>query len=193
MRMLTVAVAVLALGFTACDTDDADMEATPGAEVTPAPAPVEPVDMTVASGQFDGVGDAAGQVTGTADLTRLGETADAGMELRVHLMGLGEGDHAWHIHDGTCANRGGVVLPLSDAAGQDGVSGDLEADGSGMVERTVSLDAEDVALLTAGQGYSLNVHASGSDNPGSPVACATLDLPTSMWGASGAATQPTGY
>ncbi|CAN5635022.1 hypothetical protein BH23GEM10_BH23GEM10_02390 [soil metagenome] len=192
MRMNTAAVAVLALVVAACGTDDADMETTPGTEL-PAPVPVETVDMTVASGQFEGVGDAGAQMTGTADLTRLGDTGDAGMKLRVHLMGLAEGDHAWHIHEGTCANRGGVVLPLSDAAGQDGVTGDLKSDGSGMVERTVTLEAEDVAVLTAGQGYSVNVHTAGSDSPGAPVACATIELPADLWGAAGAATQSTGY
>jgi hypothetical protein len=99
----------------ACEPrDDADTE--PG--LLPGDDPADTRGMILSRGEFRPTADAQGlNISGWAELRQDGATLDDGVELRVHLMGLGEGDHAWHIHSGTCEQPGGIVLPLSDHPG----------------------------------------------------------------------------
>jgi hypothetical protein len=188
---------------TACETrDDPETEPglLPGEEVT-----TQPQDMMVARGEFQPTADAGAlNVNGWAELRQRGTTLDDGLELSVHLMGLSEGDHAWHIHSGTCESPGPIVLPLSDVDGyvgerpvvrddpdapvttttpehRDGIASDLSAGSDGMVEETVTIDRDRmIGLDFHSQNLIVNVHRGDGDNPGPAIACAPLQTSGTM-------------
>jgi hypothetical protein len=199
-------IALAGMVAAACETRD-DTAAEPGLLPGDEMTTEQPRDMMVARGEFQPTADAGAlNISGWAELRQRGTGMDDGLELRVHLMGLGEGDHAWHIHSGTCESPGPIVLPLSDvgdhmAAGttttpartdadhdtRDGIASDLNAGSDGMVEETVTIDRDRAAGLDwHTQGLIVNVHQRGGDNPGPAIACA----PIQTTGAAG--TQPYG-
>jgi hypothetical protein len=148
----------------------------------------QPQDMVLARSDFQPTADASGlNVSGWAELRQRGaDWRNDGLELRVHVMGLGEGDHAWHIHQGTCESPGQVALPISDFGDRDGVGGDLNAGSDGMVEETVTFDRDRLAGVDLNQNHIINIHLRGGDDPGPAIACA----PIQMTGAAGYGTQP---
>jgi Cu/Zn superoxide dismutase len=157
------------------DDPDTDPGLLPGDDVT---TEQPPQDMVVARSDFQPTAQAAGMnVTGTAEFRQRGaDWRQDGLELRVHLMGLSEGDHAWHIHQGTCESPGQVVVPLSDFGDRSGVTGDLSAGSDGMVEETVTIDRDRLAGLDLNRPHVINIHQSSGDNPGPGIACAPIQL-----------------
>jgi Cu/Zn superoxide dismutase len=135
-------------------------------------------DMVVARSDFQPTDQAEGlQVSGWAEFRQRGANwREDGLELRVHLMGLSEGDHGWHIHRGTCDSPGQVVLPISDMGDMSGVGGDLNAGADGMAEETVNIDRDRLVGLDLNQSHVINVHLRGGDNPGPAIACAAIQL-----------------
>jgi hypothetical protein len=190
MRMRNaVLFAFTGLVVAACDTND-EAETDPG--LLPADEPAveqEQEDVALARGDFSAMPDAGElNVTGWVELHQRDGLVQDGLELRVHLMGLSEGDHAWHVHRGTCDAPGEVVLPLSDSGDLDGIAGDLNAGSDGMVEETVGIDDDHVSRLNLSENHVVAVHLRGGDDPGPPIACA----PLTMAGAAGTA-GTTGY
>jgi hypothetical protein len=200
--MLTLVGAVAA----ACDTrPDTDTEPglLPGDDATVTDAPR---DMMVARGDFGPTAEASElNISGWAELRQRGTTMDDGLELRAHLMGLSEGDHAWHIHSGTCESPGPIVLPLSDVpegmqmgtadtraqpgttdpatrqapratTDRSGISSDLNAGSDGMVEETVNIDGDWARAIHGQRDLIVNVHLRGGDNPGPAIACAPIQM-----------------
>jgi Cu/Zn superoxide dismutase len=168
----------------ACETRDAETD--PG--LLPADDTRETQELVVARADFQPMPDAEGlNVSGWAEFRQQGTTWQDGVELYVHLMGLGEGPHAWHIHQGTCEQPGQVVVPLSDFGGRSGITGDLSPGGDGMAEETVSLDRDHLAGLNLQGNHVIVVHLRGGDNPGPGIACAQIDLHA---GQPGMGTQP---
>jgi hypothetical protein len=145
----------------------------------------QPTDMTLARSDFSATPQAGDlNISGWAEVRQRGATMQDGLELKVHLMGLSDGDHAWHIHRGTCSSPGPIALPIS---GPNGFAGDLNASSDGMVEETVNIDGDRLAGLNLqGESHIINVHMRGGDNPGPGIACAELNLQ----GAQGWTTQP---
>jgi Cu/Zn superoxide dismutase len=169
---------VLAIaGLVAVGCDTRDVETDPGLLPADEPAAVPQEDVLVARSDFQPTAQAGDlNVSGWAELRQRGATWDDGLELRVHLMGLSEGDHAWHIHQGTCDSPGQVVLPLSDMGDRSGITGDLSAGSDGMVEETVTIDRDHLAGLNLQtQPHSINVHLRSGDDPGPPIACANIE------------------
>ena len=69
-------------------------------------------ELTAALAAMDDSG-----VSGVATLSSEGN----GTRIRVAVIGLTEGDHANHVHHGSCAEQGDIHVPLSDlSAGADG-------------------------------------------------------------------------
>lgn len=173
--------------------DDTDTEPglLPGDDMTTT-QPAQPEDMVVARSDFQPTANAEGMnVSGWAEFRQRGSNwREDGLELRVHLMGLSEGDHAWHIHQGTCENPGQVVLPISDMGDRDGVGGDLNAGADGMVEETVNIDRDRLAGLDLNQDHIINVHLRGGDDPGPGIACAPIRMQDAGMGAYPGTTQP---
>lgn len=84
--------------------------------------------------------------------------------------GAGDVAHPVHIHAGTCAELGEVIVPLADVAYPQGEQmGSPDA-----VNATVSLNMIDMPLadLLAGE-YAVNVHES-ADDIGTYIACGDL-------------------
>ncbi|CAN5894683.1 hypothetical protein BH23GEM9_BH23GEM9_33370 [soil metagenome] len=190
MRIRHALVLALAGSITvACERrDDPAVEPglLPGED--PAAVPTQQ-DVVVARSDFQATPQASGlNVSGWAEFRQRGsDWRQDGLELRVHLMGLSEGDHGWHIHQGTCESPGQVVLPLSDFGDRDGVTGELNAGSDGMAEETVNIDRDRLAGLDLNQNHILNVHLRGGDDPGPAIACAPIRIDGS------AATGTTGY
>lgn len=97
-------------------------------------------------------------VTGDAELSVEGST----LQVAVLANSLGgPGDYPSHIHSGTCAEPGGVVVPLNPATAHEPGIGEAETE-------------VDLGELEAGQSYLVMVHAL----QGQPVACA--DIPQDL-------------
>lgn len=185
-------LAVAGLVVAACDTRDADTEPGLLPDETMTQDQPQPQEVVVARADFQPTQDAEGlNISGWAEFRQHGATLQDGLEMRVHLMGLGEGDHAWHIHQGTCESPGQVVLPLSDFGDRSGIAGDLNPGGDGMVEETVNIDRDHVAGLNLQQDHIVAVHLRGSDNPGPVIACAAINMgATGAQPGMGTTTQP---
>lgn len=108
--------------------------------------------------------------------TTSGEShAGQGFRVEVSLNGLTQGDHAWHIHEAPCGEKGPIVVPFSATADEEGLAGDLSVDESGRAEGSADVPAEDLTLDRVHSGqYSVHVHAQGGVDHGPTVACADL-------------------
>jgi hypothetical protein len=194
MRMRHALVLALVGSVTvACERRDdpaTDPGLLPGDDMTTE----QPQDMVVARSDFQPTAQAEGlNVSGYAEFRQRGSNwREDGLELRVHLMGLGEGDHAWHIHQGTCDNPGAVMLPISSMGDRDGIGSDLNAGSDGMVEETVNIDRDRLAGMDLSQGHIINVHLRGGDDPGPAIACAPINIDGASYGTQPGVTQP-GY
>lgn len=125
------------------DTVSATMMDTAGAAAMPMAVALQAVGGSTASGQ--------------ATLTPAGGQT----QLSVQLSGVSPGEHAGHIHQGTCEALGAVVQPLPSITAAE--------DGTGAADTTVAFDAH---ALADGQ-HVLNYHGTAED-PGAPVACGVL-------------------
>jgi hypothetical protein len=169
---IALAAGALALGAVACGDDDDDgggngeeptaTEAAPAEEATPTEAAGEtPEDGETPSAEGETIdvilAESEGSgVTGLATIT----TTDAGFDVELSIDGgLTEGEHANHIHVGTCEARGDVVETLTP----------LQADASGAVEATSTSIASPLADFTTGNNY-FAVHATD----GTVVACGDI-------------------
>lgn len=96
-------------------------------------------------------------VSGDVQFTREGTT------LTVEVMAQmgGPGDYPNHIHEGTCEEPGGVVVPLAAAEAAEPGIGEASSD-------------VDVTQLEAGSSYVVIIHT----QQGAPAACA--EVPTSV-------------
>lgn len=82
--------------------------------------------------------------------------------------------HPAHIHEGTCAELGSVVFPLTDVAAPASTDGDdMAASGSPIAVET-SITTIDVPLADVVNGdHAINVHES-ADNIGNYIACGDI-------------------
>lgn len=100
-----------------------------------------------------------------------------GFRVEVTLAGITEGEHAWHIHEAACGQQGPVVVPFSAVPGEEGLTGELEADDTGRVEEEATVPSDRLTFDQLRTGtYSLRVHAQGGENHGPAVACADLSV-----------------
>lgn len=151
MRITRASLAlVFALAATlACAADDAG-----------GGGPVRP-PVTFAMNAFNGNG-----VTGTATID---DQPGDGSTVTVALQGLPPGgQHAGHVHQGTCVNQGAILFGLNPIA--------ADAQGSGSATTAGVPDA----LL--GPGFYLQYHVA-LEPPGDPVSCA--EVPATTGGSGG--------
>ncbi|MDX1568748.1 MAG: CHRD domain-containing protein [Longimicrobiales bacterium] len=110
-------------------------------------------DETItASSEFLGLGGSG--VTGQVDFTR-----DGGI-ITVEVLAENirdTGDHPSHIHEGTCREPGGVVVPLTPATVSE----------PGIVEAESQVELSD---LPTGTSYVVMIHS----QQGAPIGCAEL-------------------
>ena len=193
--LLTVAVvAVAAVGCS--KTNNATMGETGAAPAaTPAPAPesaatapagstsVAPGAMgatatgatTVEQNAFQPAPGAPSGISGSAVVLKLPNDSTS-WKLAVNLTGLPAGEHAWHIHNGSCSQPNApVLLPLSPVPGQKAIDGNLKANAQGMADDTVTVPDARLNPSELNQNkLSLHVHAKGGANHGATIACAAM-------------------
>ena len=159
-RILTVvpAASVLFL-FAGCggdDTADDDFIDTPPAATAPAdPMGGAMTGMGAMSADFSPVDNSG--VTGTIQVSE----AAGGTQIVAMLNAGGAGVHQGHIHSGTCAAPGPVVVQIESVT--------TDATGSGQATSTVDLP---VGTVMNGQ-HIVVYHAAGGE-PGAIVACAAI-------------------
>jgi hypothetical protein len=158
---------VLAFGAVACEEDEDDggdatatqpAGETPAGETTPDGGTPSAAGVEVTMNENEGSG-----VTGSATLT--GGAAGTALEVTID-SGLAEGEHASHIHTGTCAAQGPVETPLQSVQ--------ADASGAGTASTPEAEVVTTLEVLQDGNHY-IAVHdleASG----GAVVSCG--DIPT---------------
>lgn len=97
------------------------------------------------------------------------------MQVQVEATGLPPGPHAWHIHTGTCAQPGSVVVPFTPIGQREGIDEAITAAADGRATEDAVIPG---ALLTRQQltasPHIVNIHAQGGASPGPGIACAEL-------------------
>lgn len=105
---------------------------------------------TVASEAPSGVVREVGDVFLTANLSASGQAGIGGtvraidlpatedIQVQVEATGLPPGPHAWHIHAGSCAQQGAVVVPFTPTRQMEGLDEDIRADANGEAQRAQS-------------------------------------------------------
>jgi hypothetical protein len=95
-------------------------------------------------------------------------------QLAVDLTGLEPGEHAWHIHEGSCeADTPPVEIALSPTAEMEGITGPLVVQLDGTASAEVPVPQLEY-LMTGSGRYSLHVHEHAGTDHGATVACANL-------------------
>lgn len=131
---------------------------------------VSAVGNTFLRSPIQGVGGATG-VSGEVELVDLPQTDD--MQVQVDVSGISPGAHAWHIHSGTCAQLGGIVVPFTTAGPNQGIDEAIQVAANGRGEADARLPADRLSRQQIENGdYALNIHANATGGPG--VACANL-------------------
>jgi Cu/Zn superoxide dismutase len=178
------AVAALALGVAllpACAGEpETDEELDTPAVEEPAGEPANPPGAeghALITSNFEPVAGAttAGPVTGTVTVLE-GIDPMGDYKIAVRIEGLTPGEHAWHIHSGSCGGaESPVVLSFTETKEGPGIGQPLTAGESGMAEATVTVPKDKLTLDQIKNGdYSLHVHEKGGIDHGASVACAAL-------------------
>lgn len=141
------------------------------ASTTPSPVARELGDVFVTA-NLRAVGPGSG-VGGTVRVVDLPGTED--MQIQVEATGLPPGEHAWHIHSGSCAQPGEIVVPFTSVGQMRGVDEPIEIEANGRGEESAPIPG---SLLTEARlrssAYSVHIHAQPGMNPGARIACADL-------------------
>lgn len=157
-------LAGLPLALMACEAEEEPLEDDLATVETVEPVePIEPVTTP-------GAGMAATTInlqplnnSGTMGEATLSEAA-TGTQVMVRLTNATPGEHAGHIHQGTCDNLGSVVTPLQPIT----VDG-----GTGMMTTTV-----DIPLGTVTNGQHLIAYHEAGGNPGAVITCGEIPATT---------------
>ena len=122
------------------------------------------------------MGDSAAGAADTGAAAAQPGAAGDGFTLAVHLNGLGQGDHAWHIHSGACGTEAPVVVPFTETPDGPGIDEPITvAQAGGMAMDTAFVPSSRLTLdALQASPHSLHVHASGGLDHGPTVACADL-------------------
>jgi len=110
-------------------------------------------------------------VSGKVDVIATG--AGEPLELTIAGSGLTPGEHAWHIHAGSCAMSGEVQIPLSATADMAAITGPLMVDDAGTFKTTITIPQLTRDELGKGE-HSLHIHVRSGVDHGPTVACATI-------------------
>ncbi len=101
-------------------------------------------------------------ITGETTLTESGQRT----QIMVRLMGSQpDATHQGHIHQGTCANLGSIVVPLDP----------INVDAQSMGTSTTTVD---VPIHTVANGQHLIAYHVTGGSPGAPVACGEVPAHT---------------
>jgi hypothetical protein len=155
----------LVLLTAACNGDDARTVDTVGMTDTARMGPGMTQDhaMTPQMGSTIALQAVGGSgITGEATLTESGQQT----QVMVRLMGSQpNATHQGHIHEGTCANVGSVVVPLDP----------INVDAQNMGTSTTTVD---VPIHTVANGQHLIAYHVAGGSPGAPAACGEIPAHT---------------
>jgi hypothetical protein len=132
--------------------------------------------------------------TGASGVVRVVEAGGGAVRIEAEVMGVKEGEHAWHIHRGACDKKGPVLVAITPTNGMQGIGESIRtgADGRGMGTVTIPADKVPAGLMpgmapaqampgqdtASGQGglevLSLHIHERGGKDHGEAVLCAEL-------------------
>ncbi len=169
MRVLAPLAGLVALTLTAgCGNEAPANDQMP--EASSAPAAMSMMD-TLFTTNVQAGDSAMAPVTGKVDVVATG--AGEPLQLSITGSGLTPGEHAWHIHAGSCAMSGDVQIPLSATADMAAVTGPLMVDDSGRFSTTVTIPQLTRDELGTGE-HSLHIHVRSGVDHGPTVACATI-------------------
>ena len=161
-------LAALPLALAACGggddaaegtTDDAAVITTDSAATTTVPMPGD----TATSGSHSMGSAVTMNAVGASGVTGEAQFMDQAPQtmVTVNLTAQGSSTHSGHIHSGTCASPGPVVVPLTDIT---------LANGSGTSSTSIPVP---MATVMNGQ-HIVAFHASSGADPGAPVVCGTI-------------------
>lgn len=162
----------VAAADTAAGQEQVSGAAAEAAAAPPLPPTAEPFQTT----DFRR-GKAAGdkKIEGTLDAIAPGSPELDGTYLRVRLSGLDPGPHAWHIHNGPCAEIGRIIVPFTATDSIQGIGEPIVADASGRAEHTTFVPTDMLSRQRMDKrAYSVRVHERAGPDPGQSVACARL-------------------
>ncbi len=138
-------------------TTDTTMMGAPAGTTAPAPGAGAGMGSTIAMQPVGGSG-----ISGEATLTENGQQT----QVMVRIMGSTDNStHQGHIHQGTCASPGSVVVPLQP----------ITTDGQGGGTSTSTVD---VPIHTAANGQHIVVYHETGGTPGAPVVCGEIPAHT---------------
>lgn len=160
---LALAVALLsACAEEADDTDALEMDAQSADTLAPAGAgdmmgdeAMAGMQTTVMLNELEGSG-----VAGEAMISQGTSAGQTSVRVTLNVTGNGSGVHQGHIHQGTCADIGGVAFPLEPVT----TSG-----GTGTATATVDAD-----LMSIMDGGHVVVYHQADQQPGSPAVCGEI-------------------
>ncbi len=142
--------AVLAIGAIACSDDD-DEEDTNGD--TNGDVIDDDIDIGGDLGIFQLTASLTGpEASGEADISPNGE----GILVSIIMEGLTEGEHANHLHDGSCDEQGEVVIALDNiVADENGDGSQTTANDEGSIDHYatghyLAVHAEDGEVISCG-------------------------------------------
>ena len=178
-KIAYLALPVIGLMIAACESRKAEnTEETAPAQTpatTPAPAPTpEAAPTPLVTSSFTGKGTGS-KITGQVQVLPSTDP-NTGFKVSVDLTGVPEGAHDWHIHKGSCAANGAVVVPFTADKDKTGISQPIQAGADGTVKVEADVPS---SMLTADQlksgEYSIHVHAkSDAKDHGPTIACTDL-------------------
>jgi Cu/Zn superoxide dismutase len=154
---------------TAYETDDDPQPTTQQPAVTSGAAAPTVDTLQVAALEAQGAGDPSTRGTVTLFSDPHGQV----VTLSIVADGLAPGDHAWHIHQGSCEEAGPIRIPLSAAPGLEGDVGPLTVEDERHAEREVEVDGLTPTAVGRRQ-HSLHLHLGYGEDPGPSVACAEV-------------------
>jgi hypothetical protein len=163
-------LAALPFALTACGGgDDAAEDAADAAAVVSTDSVATTTDAsmpgdTAMSGATAMGGAVTMNAVGTSGVTGQAQFMEHGQGqtmVTVNLTAQGGSTHSGHIHTGTCANLGPVVVPLQDVT---------LANGAGTSSTTIQVP---MATVMNGQ-HVVSYHTSSGENPGASVVCGQI-------------------
>jgi hypothetical protein len=115
----------------------------------------------------------AGNPSTRGTVTLFTDVPNGTVTLAIVADGLEPGEHAWHIHQGSCEEAGPIRFPLSAAPGFERDVGPLRVDDERHAEREVEVDGLTPAAVGRSQ-HSLHIHLTNGEDHGPSVACAEV-------------------
>ena len=157
----------------AADTAAAQEQVAEAAAAPALPPPTAEPFQTTDFKRGQGAGDK--KIEGTLDAIAPDSPELDGTYLRVRLSGLNPGPHAWHIHNGLCAEVGRIIVAMTSTDTIQGIDKPIVADAGGNADHTAFVPTDMLSRQRMElRAYSVRVHVGDGPDYGLSMACARL-------------------